>query len=102
MKKEMDILFIVMAIFYCLTMIVSIKLDNEQHKLLQKVLKNNLELIIENNELKNKKEYSEHELNKSNYKLKTIHKLITGNKYNNEDVIKNKIKELSDTSQVNR
>lgn len=59
---------------------------------------NNNVLIKENIKIKNENTDLKNEIDETKDTLRLIHKLITCNTYDNEIVLKNKIKELSDTT----
>lgn len=59
---------------------------------------NNEVLINENTKIKNENTDLRYEIDDMKDRLKTIHNLITGNKYNKDEVLKRRIIELSDTT----
>ena len=59
---------------------------------------NNDVLIKENGKIKNENEDLRSENDELNYTLRLINQLITGNEYNNNEVLKRRIIELSDTT----
>lgn len=59
---------------------------------------NNNVLIKENGKIKNENEDLRSENDDLKYTLRLINQLITGNEYNNNEVLKRRIIELSDTT----
>lgn len=59
---------------------------------------NNEVLINENTKIKNENADLRFEIDDMRDRLRLIHDLITGNQYNNEEVLKRRIIELSDTT----